>query len=225
MEINKYWLCDEGRFNFHYVNDESRIVQPMGQQSGQLAALDCGASIDQAKKALAGKKVTVLVGSDLTQEEAALLQQFVPQHFKGAEVFHFGTPGIRSTQDDAPADRILKRKSKTSNLNGLEKLGYKGFEKLASGTQAVLIIRGGRAVLPELKGVEKVGIGVFMGPQAEGFAAVLPGITFTEKDGTIFNYEGREQKFRRAIMPRGQSKPLSEILMMWANRKNTSGAA
>src|SRR3954469_18673066 len=28
MEINKYWLCDEGRFSFHYVGREDRIAEP-----------------------------------------------------------------------------------------------------------------------------------------------------------------------------------------------------
>ena len=83
----------------------------------------------------------------------------------------------------------------------------------------MLLIRGGRAVLPKgLDGVRTVGIGVFMKPEAEKFAAVLPGATFAEKDGTIVNFDGREQRLRRAVAPPGGSKQLSEILMMWSNR-------
>lgn len=225
MEVNKYWLCDEGRFNFEYVNDPSRVVEPSTLQNGSLKTTDWDVSIDQAKAALSGKKVTVLVGSDLTQEEIVAIQQFASKSFPDAPLFHFGTPGVLSSQDDAPLDRILKRKSKTSNLNGIEKLGIKGFEKLPMGTQAALVIRGGRAVLPEIKGVECVGLGVFTHTQGEHFHALLPGTSFAEKDGTLFNFEGREQKLRRAISPPGQCKPLSEILMMWSNRKSASGAA
>jgi NADH-quinone oxidoreductase subunit G len=225
MEVNKYWMCDEGRFNYHYVQDEQRIIEPQMNQSGTLAVSGWDTSIDLAKSTLAGKKVTVLVGSDLTQEEGTALQQFLPKYFPGAEVFHFGTPGIISTQDDAPADKILKRKSKTSNLHGLEKLGFKGFAKLPSDAKAVLVIRGGKAVLPDLKGISTVGIGVFTQAEAEKFSAVLPGTSFAEKDGTIVNFQGREQRIRRAIMSPGQCKPLSEILMVWANRKAATGAA
>ena len=155
MEINKFWLCDEGRFNFRYVHDKNRLADPMvvGAQADWIAA------IGAAKSALAGKKVTVLVGSDLTQEEVKQLQDFVPANFPGAAMFHFGTPGIKSVADDAPADKILKRKSKTSNLNGLEKLGIQGFGGTL--TDTVLVVRGGRAVLPDLKGATTVGIGVF----------------------------------------------------------------
>jgi NADH-quinone oxidoreductase subunit G len=217
MEINKYWLCDEGRFNFRYVNAADRVVEP--------TVGDWGVAIDMAKDALAGKKAAVLLGSDLTLEEVDAALKFVLQHLAGAPVFHFGTPGVSGVADDADADKILKRKSKTSNLNGLEKLGVHGFDRLPVGADAVLVIRGGRAVLPDLGAVKNVvGIGVFTAEQARGFAVLLPGTTFAEKDGTVINFEGREQRFKRAIRPPGSAKPLSEVLMMWINRR-TSGVA
>ncbi len=225
-EINKFWLCDEGRFNFHYVEREDRLVDPARPKNGTLENMDWVASLDLAKATLSGKSVAVLVGSDLTQEEGTAAQQFLALNFPKAPVYHFGTPGVTSSADDKPEDRILKRKSKTSNLNGLEKLGFKGFQKLPSDVTALLVIRGGRAVLPtEIDGIEKVGVGVFMKDQAMMFSVILHGLSFAEKDGTIVNYEGREQRLKRAIQPPGQSKSLSEILMMWANRKTTSGAA
>jgi NADH-quinone oxidoreductase subunit G len=219
-EINKFWLCDEGRFNFHYVHNKARVVEPTVGGAGELKMTDWSSAVAAAKAALAGKKVAILAGSDLTQEEAKLLLEVAPKQLGGASVFHFGTPGIKSVADDAAADKILKRKSKTSNLNGLEKLGIKHFENMPAGTDAILVVRGGRAQLPaELAKVATVvGIGVFTKPQVAKFAAVLPGASFAEKDGTIVNYEGREQKLRRSIVPVGKSKALSEILMMWVNK-------
>jgi hypothetical protein len=171
--------------------------------------------------------VAVLVGSDLTNEEAKLVQGFVSSSLSGASLSHFGTPGVKSTADDAPLDKILKRKSKTSNLNGLEKLGIKGFDGLPSGTDAVLVIRGGRAVLPDLKGASTVvGVGVFTQAQIAKFHSVLPGTAFAEKDGTIANYENREQKLRKSVNAPGQSKQLSEILSIWTGKASgkSSGA-
>jgi NADH-quinone oxidoreductase subunit G len=221
MEINKHWLCDDGRFNYRYAMDESRIVEPK-TAAGPLDWLE---SVMAAKKALSGKKVTVLVGSDLTLEEAKLLQDFLPQQFSGASVYHFGTPGVTSSAQDADADKILKRKSKTSNLHGLEKLGFKGFAGFESGSDAVLVIRGGRAELPNFAGKTVVGVGVFNDEESKGFAAVLPGTSFLEKDGTIVNYQGTEQRLRRAVLPPGQSKQLGEILMMWVHSGMSTGAA
>ncbi|MGE0616610.1 MAG: 2Fe-2S iron-sulfur cluster-binding protein [Bacteriovoracia bacterium] len=217
MEVNKYWMCDEGRFNYNYVHDQDRVIEPAVAGSGALSMTDWDAALTSAKTALKGKKVAVLAGSDLTQEELQMLQAFAQSNLGGAEVFHFGTAGVATTQDDAPADKILKRKSKTSNLNGAEKLGLKPFTQLPAGTTGVFLVRGGRAELPKLGNVPTVGVGVFMKDEAASFASVLPGATFAEKDGTIFNFENREQKLKRAILPPRSCKALSEILMVWKN--------
>ncbi|MGK5083581.1 2Fe-2S iron-sulfur cluster-binding protein [Bdellovibrionota bacterium FG-1] len=220
LEVNKYWICDEGRFNFHYVHNSARLVEPTIAGSNGLANAEWFAALDLAKATLAvSRNPVVLVGSDLTNEEARLLLEFIPKHIPSAQVFHFGTSGVKATDDDADADKILKRKSKTANLHGLEALGYKGFDQLPSGTDAVLVFRGGRAQLPDLKGIKTVGVGVFMKTEAQRFAAVLPSTTFVEKDGTIVNFQGRQQKLKRAILPPPGTKALSEILMMWMNRK------
>lgn len=224
MAINKFWLCDEGRFNFHYVNDDNRIVEPTLTQSGSPASVEWSEGLEAARKMLTGKKAVVLVGSDLTQEEGKLLQEFLPKHLPSAQVFHYGTPGMTDSKQDADADRILKRKSKTANLHGLEKLGFKGFEKVPAGCEVALVIRGGRAVVPALPGVKTVGIGVFQKEQAKQFSVILPGASFAEKDGTIVNFSGLEQKLNRVITPPGQSKLLPEVLMMWVNQK-AAGAA
>lgn len=210
MEINKYWLCDEGRFNYQYTMDRARITDPMrlGKKTEWMDA------VTTLKAETKGKKVAILVASDLTLEEAKMIQDFSTKDFPGAPILHFGTPGVTSSSQDADADKILKRKSKTSNLHGMEKLGLKGFESMPSGVDAALVFRGGRAVLPKLS-VPTYGIGVFMDEEIVGFKAVLPGTSFVEKDGTIVNYQGKEQRLRRAVNPVGQSKQLSEILMLW----------
>lgn len=221
LEVNRYWMCDEGRFNYHYVGDKDRVLEP---RQG-LVASEWFPAIEAAKTAVKGKKTVVLVGSDLTQEEVKMILEVTPQYFGEASIFHFGTPGVKTTADDAPFDNILKMKSKTSNLFGVEKLGVKPFGGLPPGTDAVIVFRGGRAVVPDLLKVGTVvGVGVFSVNQSEKFTAILPGISFAEKDGTVFNHQGREQKFKRAIQPQGKSKALAEILMMWANASSKAGA-
>lgn len=211
MEVNKYWLCDEGRFRFRDLQDKARVVAP--------ARGDWNVEIETARAALHGKKVAVLVGTDLTQEELTLAQEFAKSQLGGAPLFHFGTPGIKKSADDKAEDAILRRTSKTPNLFGAEKLGIAPFESLPSGTQAVLVISGGRARLPQLPAGEIVGAGVFLANEAQGFKAVLPGLGFVEKDGTFFNFEGREQRLKRSIAAPGDAKALSEIFMRYINSK------
>lgn len=221
MEINRYWLCDEGRFNYHYVHDKNRITHPVIQGRNGLEITDWTKAVQVAKETFVKKKLCVLVGSDLTQEEVDTLQKFLSKDMGNPPVFHFGTPGVKSSKDDEDADSILKRKSKTSNLNGLEKAGLKGFDKLPAGTEAVLVLRGGRAMIPDFGDLPAIGIGVFSKEWVKGYQAVLPGASFAEKSGTVFNFEGREQKFERAIYPPKDCKYLAEILMMLTNTKST----
>ena len=54
-----------------------------------------------------------------------------------------------------------------------------------------------------------------MANESQAFSAVIPGLTFAEKDGTIVNFQGKEQKLRRVIGPVGQSLSLAKILSAW----------
>jgi NADH-quinone oxidoreductase subunit G len=222
MEINQYWLCDEGRFNYHYIADESRQLAP--KVAGEVRSWT--EAVSHAKAMFKGGKAVVLAGTDLTLEEAKLLQEFSKQSLSGAEIFHFGTEGTSSASEDGPADSLLKRKSKTSNLHGLEKLGIPAFKTLPSGVETVVVVRGGRAVLPNLAAAKSVvGIGVFFAGEIESMGALLPGLSFAEKDGTVVNFQGKEQRLRRALNPVGQSKALSEILMLWMHSGASVGAS
>ncbi len=225
MEINKYWLCDEGRFNYHYLADPERITVPQARGASGVRVSDWGKAVDRARDVLRGKKVAALVGSDLTQEEAKLLLEIVPKMLPGSSLFQFGTPGVKTSADDVSVDQLLKRKSKTANLHGLEKLGYKAWDGLPTGTDAIVVFRGGRATLPDLRGLPAVGVGVFTRAQATQLEVVLPGAAFAEKDGTVVNFDGQEQRYRRAVVPPVGAKVLSEILMIWQNRGSASTGA
>jgi predicted molibdopterin-dependent oxidoreductase YjgC len=50
---------------------------------------------------------------------------------------------------------------------------------------------------------------------------ILPAASFAEKDGTFVNIEGREQKIRQAIAPRGDSLPDWRILVDLMSRLGT----
>ena len=226
LEVNKHWICDEGRFHFETIHDADRVLSPAVQGASGLDMAAWTDAVVKAQGALKSGKVTVLVGSDLSQEEAQDLKAFLAKQAPQAPVYHFGTPGVKTASDDVAADALLKRKSKTANLHGLEKLGYKPFDSLPAGSEQVLVFRAGRAVLPDLSQAKSVvGVGVFLKQEAQAFQAVLPGLTWAEKSGTFVNHDGREQKFQRAILPQGQSKALSEALMLLANQGTGTGAA
>jgi len=58
-------------------------------------------------------------------------------------------------------------------------------------------------------------VGVFNASEAEGFDVILPGLSYVEKSGTVINWQGKEQKFERALDPVGESKSIQEIFENW----------
>jgi NADH-quinone oxidoreductase subunit G len=222
MEINKYWLCDEGRFLFHHVHSESRIVDPTIKSKSKptdFEKCDWSQAIQTAKKDVQGK-VLFLIGSDLTMEEILSIKNFAHENFKDFYLCHYGTPGVETSAQDKPEDKLLRRTSKTSNLHGVEKLGIPPF-KAEGSFDSAFVFRGGRAVIPQVfKKIVKgyyVGVGVFNEEQVSGFEVILPGLSWAEKSGTIVNWQNKEQKINKAIEPVGQSKSVQEIFEMWRN--------
>jgi formate dehydrogenase alpha subunit len=59
---------------------------------------------------------------------------------------------------------------------------------------------------------------MFMTETAQLATIVLPAASFAEKEGTYTNFEGRVQRLHKAIEPRGESLPDSEIIQRLAER-------
>jgi NADH-quinone oxidoreductase subunit G len=213
LQINKYWMCDEGRFNYRYLQDPSRIVDPM-KKAGESWLVSRWEDLLSGFRADATREgVLFLVGTDLTLEEMQAVQEASRAWAPRAGIFSFGTQGVESSSQDGPKDQILKMKSKTSNLNGAEKLGIRPLVGPAKAA-TVVVFRGGRAELPRIEATKSYGVGVFLEKERNHFDVILPGAGFLEKDGTVVNHQGVEQALKRAMAPRGKSKALGEILML-----------
>jgi formate dehydrogenase alpha subunit len=59
---------------------------------------------------------------------------------------------------------------------------------------------------------------IFLTETAQLADVILPAASFAEKDGTFVNTERRVQRVRRAVRPRGNSKPDWEICQLLANK-------
>jgi NADH-quinone oxidoreductase subunit G len=233
LAVNKYWLCDEGRFNYHYTQDPTRVLEPKEKSGSTYVAKSWEESVANLKSAIDGKSPTFLVGTDLTLEEMTAIKEYAGLHHPKSKILSFGTEGVATSTEDGSLDGILKMKSKTSNLNGAEKLGIAPLAKdeaALAGNDGIVLFRGGRAQLPKkLSGISQkiYGVGVFLEKDLEHahFTQILPGLAFAEKSGTIVNHQGLEQKLTRAVLPKGKCKAISELLMLLLNKKAKAGAA
>ena len=39
-DVNQWWICDVGRYGYKFIDDPSRLTQPLEKKGGEFEALD-----------------------------------------------------------------------------------------------------------------------------------------------------------------------------------------
>ena len=84
-EINRYFLCDRGRFGFEFVNSPRRIRHPIIRVDGETSTVTAAQAIDHVASFTGGDEV-VGIGSP----RASLEANFALRRLVGAENFYLG---------------------------------------------------------------------------------------------------------------------------------------
>lgn len=243
-EVNGHWICDEGRFGFHFAEDQGRVGKPLIRRDGELLPVSWDEAIGRIADDLArivrekgAEAIGVIASARLTNEEAFLVRQLFGDRL--------GIPNIdyrvRRSQEpggDAPEDHLLRRTDKHPNSVGMRTLGLlpraQGMgtrEMLSAATEGrlaallvfeedlVTALSGELAVAESLEKLELlVAHDLFLTATAKLAHVVLPGLSFYEKEGTFTNVAGRVQRLQPALEPFGHAIPLVEILQRLACR-------
>jgi predicted molibdopterin-dependent oxidoreductase YjgC len=232
-DVNKWWMCDFGRYSHKPVDDPSRITAPMLKdtkggwiETSWEVALEAVA--DKIKRALPMKKsapttkgpsgVGIWASPQMTNEDL-----FVLRHF--SQKLGINNMAITVAPKEKPfSDNYLIKEDKNPNTAGAAALDYpldmqpsRDLYRLAFDSQlAVLIIchhdltRGfdPQHLATALGNVQTI---VFIGPNRNAtseFAHILlPAVSWAEKDGTFTNFAGRVQRTRPAAEPLGDARP------------------
>jgi NADH-quinone oxidoreductase subunit G len=228
-EVNKSWMCDEGRLLYKSVN-ENRIETPLVAQAAKQVGVEWPEALGQAAKRLAEvppASVAGLCSPDCTNEELWLFRRFLKEAV-GAETLSAASLRQPGFQDD-----VLLRTDRHPNSLGVR------FQGPWSAWQEVLDwIRAG--VLKVLVVFRNDPLGLFDSPAearerlaklhtlividsnwtatAEAAHIVLPVGSFAEREGTYVNFQGRVQRTCRAYPPRGHAKPDTEVFLGLAER-------
>lgn len=69
--VNGIWICDKGRFGYHYVESEDRLTQPLIRKNGKLTAVswDEAISLVATRFTQAGEKLLTLTSGRLSNED------------------------------------------------------------------------------------------------------------------------------------------------------------
>jgi NADH-quinone oxidoreductase subunit G len=241
-EVNGHWICDEGRFGFHFAEDPGRIGQPLIQRDGELQPVSWNEAIGRIADDIArilrekgAEAIGVIVSARLTNEEAFLIRHLFGERLGISHIDH----RVRRSQypgGDAPEDHLLRRTDKYPNSVGMRTLGLlpkaQGMgtrEMLSAATEGrlaallvfgedlVTALSGELAVAESLEKLELlVAHDLFLTATAKLAHVVLPGLSFYEKEGTFTNFAGRVQRLQPALDPFGRTISLAEILQRLA---------
>ncbi len=235
MEVNTYWMCDPGRQTLHPLNEE-RLEAPeeQGRELPFFAALARAAewvreaagetgtaprvneAAGRAGEARGGNRTLLLLSPASPVETLFAAKRFAALVLGGARVIGAGTrpPGVE--------DRILRRADPYPNTLGLALLGLAGDPEaeLARGGRLLIILEDDflgerqrpawRAHLARWEHVLYLGSNRNATSSAAHLA--LPVTPHSECDGTYVNFQGRLQRFRKAITPRGDALWAPELL-------------
>jgi NADH-quinone oxidoreductase subunit G len=240
-DVNQWWMCDEGRFGFHWI-DRGRLTQ-VRHRGADSTWEKATAAITAALTTVLGHdapgreaRLGVIASSKLSNEELFLIK----------EIFQRGLGGTVTASVPAAAgfsDDFLIKADKNPNTLGATLLGLAGpgapdaagiIADALQGHIGVLWVFGhdlveliGKSELEELS--RKVDVLIFSGTNDNPTAALshwaLPTAAYLEKDGTFVNYHGRIQRVGRAFPPLPDSREDWRILLEIARHLNHPRAA
>src|SRR5213076_1281528 len=223
-DVNKWWICDAGRYGFKAVDDKTRLREPFRREDGTVT----DASWDEAIAAVAGAlgryapdEIGVLASPRMPNEDLFALRRVLER--RGIRRVAFRVPPAV----DGDQDEILIRADKNPNARGAELLGLDG-----DAAALLAAVRGRQVkclwifghdllasawpqalVLGALGAAETlVWVGANANATSERAHWVLPAAAWVEREGTYTNFEGRVQRFRAAVEPLGQALPEWDIL-------------
>ncbi len=75
-QVNEIWMCDRGRFNWHFVENENRLAKPMVRKDGKPVEVSWKVAIEEAGNQVKGNQVVVLASGRLSNEDLFNLKQF-----------------------------------------------------------------------------------------------------------------------------------------------------
>jgi NADH-quinone oxidoreductase subunit G len=228
LDVNKVWLCDDGRFNFGFVGAPDRIVSPLARSEGKLNdvtwPIAMAALADRLRAmAEAGSTVAVLGSAQSPCETSWLAKRLAADFLRGGPT-EFGR-SVRGTTGSDRSDDFLEEPDKNPNTRGAAEVGLgqgsdealEGLrQKIASGSVRGLILIDfdpitelpGQAWEEALRGLELLAVlKSNTSPACAAAHVVLPLTSFAEQDGTFVNSDGRVQRFAAAFGPVHTSRP------------------
>ena len=223
-DVNRWWICDDGRYGFAFVDDKTRLVAPSSREDGAVSDAtweEAVAAIVGALGRFAPAEIGVFASPKMANEDLWALRRVLEQC--GIRRVAFRVPPPVPGDEDT----LLIRSDKNPNSRGAELLGLDGdgaaILRAACVRQVKCLWVFGHDLLASAwdpaetdAALRALSLLIFIGTNANATSEraqwVLPAAAWVEREGTYTNFEGRVQRFRQAVEPLGQALPEWDIL-------------
>jgi len=225
-EVNSTWMPDSHRLNFHYIDGDTRLTQPLHGSAGVSPApheptswADAIQTAAARIKEIPPEQIAIIASARMTNEELFLVKKLAAA---------IGAPHLALVPRTGEPDALLIAADRNPNTTGAKLvLGMDDpYAKLAairsdveSGAIKSLFVLGEDLVTDAGFTAESLGkldllvqTAILANPTASAAHLVLPAAAFAEKRGSMVNLSGRLQRLNRAIEPPAEVRDDWEIL-------------
>ncbi len=220
--VNGYWMCDIGRFDYHWIESEQRLVSPtVREDAGHQQATTWDAALralGERAAAVAGQGLTFLVSAHASNEEIFLIERLasaiavswtVSEKAQPAgtkfKVPAVNAPNVRGARDlglpvgdGAPDLSMLRHAVEAGQVPALYVLDPGPEGSLGDVSWVVAARQSGKLSLLVYQGVLSTEL-------ARAADIVLPGSAWVEKDATFTNDQGRVQAAAKVFAAPGEA--------------------
>ncbi len=228
-DVNKSWLCDEGRGSFHVLENWPRLTEARMEGNVRPVTdilLDVHQRFERIREQNGESAVAGLASATNTNEALFLFKRY----FGGRADFRLGDE-VRSYESQV--DDMLRRGDKHPNTRGALDLGLgtglnglEGLCELADNGRLraawisfhpQLVEEDSEEIISNLErlisGLEFTVVSTTHEfDWAQHASVVLPMAAWSEEEGTYTNFAGRIQFTGRAVPPLGASRPLDRTM-------------
>ncbi len=208
-DVNSDWMPDSHRLNFHWIESDARLTEPLVKEDGKHRATswqEAMAMTADKLSGLGGSEIAIIASARMTNEELLITNRLV-QHLDAGHVDTVPRTG--------EADGYLISEDRNPNTNGAKLI--LGIDEPGSSLVAIQEgieqgrIKGLIALQENL--IEDAGFNAevlgkldflltsypIANPTADLADVVLPGAGWAEKSGTMINVTGRLQRLNKAL--------------------------
>lgn len=212
-EVNDYWMCDEGRYGYKFINEKRRL-KPTYRYAGEFEEATLEDSLRHLDSVLCEydpDEIAFIASAQESNEEIDAFYRLADEIFDVNEVYYsFNNPAEKYS------DEILISDDKNANSSHIKKLGLKAVSEIPASAKAVVVQRDLNS--EDLKAIKEKGLEVVLlfsvneTDLDEMAHVIFPIPSFAEQEGHFTNQNGLIQKFDKAFDPRGEAKQVLQYL-------------